>query len=446
MASLALLVILACLTISPTDIAAHYTSIYIRENGTNSTDNLEDCLGNSCVCSNLGSVLNSLSKLVGTVNISVEYNHSIASVEVLFTSDMVVSILGKENSVVFCNKGATVTIESNANVSFSFQGVNWQGCGMHTQSGFNFSGLYSLSLIECVVMNSSDIAVMNTNHVIIQGCQFLDMDYINAALHICFADTRTQGPPKTIRHLIQTSNFSRTTTNQSTSLGILGIMLNIHNNSTTINTVIDGCIFQENLASHGVAIFAQNSGEMNNSVLMINGCEFSQQQAGMEDIVKIILNDFNISRFSFLLNGSYFHDNIVNGSIVNVTMSRVVSSETPLFVYSGNNFTSNTGFGLNIETSAVRANHSIRESTFNRNKGIAINVWCNNCERLEANLELVNVSVEHNLPNTLQYDNVPVTLFGITLTLQDSLFANNVGTALMLTDLEATYICRSSCL
>ena len=270
------------------------------------------------------------------------------------------------------------------------------------------------------------------------------MAYNNAALNISFVETQAEGLPQTIRHLIQASNFSRTASKHSTSLGTLGIMYNIHNNSTIINTVIDGCIFQETSASYGAVVFAHHRGDINSSVLTINRCEFSQQQAGVGDIVKIRLSDTNINEFSFLLNGSYFHDNSAVGAIVTVTVSRAVSSKTSRFIYASNKFINNTGYGLNIVMEAVNANHSIRESAFTNSRGRAINaeLWCDHCRnnpQLGPTLELVDVSVEHNYPNTLQYDSVAVSLFGITLILRDSLFANNIGTALRLYDVEATF-------
>ena len=441
---------------------ADFTTIVVDEKGSNE----KSCIsGSKGTCKTLGYVLNEISLTslpTKRVTVIVEYAHTIESVNITYSSELNVTVLGVGQPTVTCEKEGFIHFGAHKflSVTIKFDGVNFKGCDGfwngeegEWKTGFAFVGFESVQFSNVIIEESSDVFLSDNCQVHINHCLF----YKNAYHYALISLTATNGYQTfpyyndsivTIFHSAFFQNNGLANDFQ-TPVGTVGAQIDTNHQKLSFAITVSNCSFQENYILY---VFNENtnfsqvveigvilySGRINALNITIENSEFQSHQSSFGKIVWTAFYGLQLQQFHFNLAGNVFDENLlsVKGHLVSLYLSNLTWA-VPQIIFQFNNITQNIGIGLNVEYSNLTSPGTVLvdNSIFEANYGKAISVNCLQCS--------ANQIPQINISNTyINANAVPLTETGVTVIqganffLINSTFQDNIGTALYLSDVQ----------
>ena len=451
--SLSLLIILLHLLL----VSGELTTITVNSKGKNSPS----CVANQqSSCKTLDYVLNQISvtNLTEDVMIIVEYSHTIKSVNISYTYQLNVTILGVSEPIVFCEErgyiqlrainGAVMSIQINGLILHGFEGY-WDTYQDEQITGFTFIDINCVTMSRVQVINSSDIVIIRSKETVINHSVFNDNHYHTGMLYFPFIDNIREQPTPTIstvtiQYSIFHNNYGLLVTTQIQPSAV-GAYIATNNSQFEFQLSILGCVFENNyivgIPHFSGAIYKQvsdiavtvSSGKPNAVEFMISNSTFQHSQANYGKSVTVasfgsLIHNLYIS---FLYNTFYNNSLNAYGYLVEIYLSDLPTTSNFInFRY--NNFTQNTHeLAIVIEYFNVSwpGTVDLESNTFDSNNGAVVSISCDRCNSgQQPNINAKYLSVLYNV--------IPLTNSGImqvansNLFLLNCTFIGNVGTAL----------------
>lgn len=417
----------------------------------------------SCITDQLCHTLNYTLDLLSStqqpsrdVIISVNYNHTISSVNVTFPFDMNLTITSDNNTVggIFCEEEGYVHIlsPSDQNISLTFDGVGFFSCRGYyvkdidrTVYGFYFSNVDTFIFRNNFIFDSGDLVVERSRFAHIHHNLFIGNIFLYSQVLLSQQVSPRGAPPNSSYYLIEDTIFTNNTGISGSAFlpsGTLSYYLIPDDSKYVFEGIVRNCVFNNNRIMLGSQIFDRNIGEI--SVLIPSGDTelidikmidniFENDVSSYGRTVWIGLFDPLSGAFQFDIFGNIFRNNSFNnGYLVSIYFANLFQTSVDV-TFVNNTMDSNIGVVcLSVDNYGQVSPSSlyIADSSFTNNINCqAISLICPNCGHSKTHFaEIDKVVISGNI--WVLDDTGLVTVSNQSLLIADSNITDNFGTGL----------------
>ena len=397
------------------------------------------------------------------VTIIVEYSHPIQSINISYSFQLNVTVLGVGQPSLICESNGSLhySSQNNTNVSISFDGVTFSNCNGYWNkrnsewiTGYGFFNFHSIDLRNVIVTNSSDVILVGNKFVSIVNCSFQNNVYHYGLVYISALNDETaiEGNGTIISNVIENSTFNGNTglvNALRTPFATVTGMITINNEKLLFVLVISDCIFQENqiinpdsnqnaeVAEVQINVTDASLNLLNITIknsLFTNHSVPASSPVSNSKMIQVTCATSKYETFNVNITSNSFFNNSIRGEIVAFHLTDLTSLLQTEIVYEMNNAVSNIGDCLSVYFSNVSNPKTvlIRHSTFVKNYGKAIYVICNDCPFPIPIVDVSSVEISKNTIISLETGVMEITQ--CELYLVDSQFFGNTGTAARIKD------------
>ena len=395
-----------------------YATVVVNKDGNDE----EGCVTGETPCKTLHYALKELSVTqleTKDVTIIVEYSQPIQSINISYSFQLNVTVLGVGQPSLICENNGFLHFSSqnNTGAAISFDGVTFSNCngywnGYEWITGYTFLNFDIVSLQNVILTNNSDIFFAGNTFVSIVNCLFQDNAYHNGLIYISVTDTDGLADNSTsynIEHSIFISNIGLAESTSINHLATVAAIVTATNKQTDVDLFISACEFHDNqivdpelnhTQANEIGINVAKA-SLNFLNITIKDSKFHNDSASaFSRIINIACEDTELGTVIARIQSNLFVNNSLTeaGEITAFNFKNVILMFPTTIEYTFNNASFNLGNCLSIRYSNM--SHPkfaiVQYSSFVGNYGKAVYVHCGICEPVENTVNMSNVEVIGN--------------------------------------------------